>query len=160
MPCEAKILIEKTARRLTLSAAGGERVYSVALGKNWAADKAVEGDHATPLGEFYVCAKNPLSKFFLSLRLSYPNAEDAERGLAGGLISVAEHAQILEALRHGRMPPQRTPLGGEICIHGRAESHDIDGPKDWTRGCIALQNAEMRVLYDEVAIGTPVIIVI
>lgn len=159
MASEARILIEKTARRLILSAAGGERVYPVALGKNWASDKAVEGDYATPLGEFYVCAKNPLSKFFLSLRLSYPNAEDAERGLAGGLISAAEHAQILEAIRRGRMPPQRTPLGGEICIHGRAESHGDDGPKDWTRGCIALDNAGMRALYDEVAIGTPVIIV-
>ena len=75
-----------------------ERSYAVALGRNWAADKAVEGDEATPVGEFYICSKNPRSKFFLSMCLSYPNAEDAERGLAGGLITPAEHRDILAAV--------------------------------------------------------------
>ena len=55
-----------------------------------------------PLGEFYICAKNPRSKFFLSMCISYPNAEDAERGLAAGLISPEEHGEILAALREKR----------------------------------------------------------
>jgi murein L,D-transpeptidase YafK len=153
-----KILIEKRARRLTV--AGVDTVhgpYPVDLGAHWAADKAVEGDRATPLGEFYICAKNPRSRFFLSLCISYPNAEDAARGIAAGLISDAEYAQIIDAIRRIAMPPQRTKLGGEIYIHGRTPRHEAD--RDWTRGCVALANADMQVVYDLAVIGTPVTIV-
>jgi len=93
---EQRLVIEKAARKLHLYVGTClERSYSVALGRNWVADKAVEGDEATPVGEFYICSKNPRSKFFLSMCLSYPNAEDAERGLAAGLISPEEHGDIL-----------------------------------------------------------------
>ena len=125
------------------------------MGKNWAEDKAVEGDLATPVGEFYVCAKNPRSRYFLSVCLSYPDAEDARRGLASGLITAQEHALIIEAHRLGGMPPQHTRLGGEIYIHG---GRDDRAAIDWTRGCIALDNAAMQILYDAVAIGTRVVI--
>jgi murein L,D-transpeptidase YafK len=154
------IVIRKALRRLVLAVDGrAEREYAVALGRNSAADKAVEGDLATPLGEFYVCAKNPRSKYFLSLCLSYPNAVHALRGLTTGLITPAEHAQILEAIRISKMPPQHTALGGEIYIHGRGERASGDAAQDWTRGCIALDNPDMRELYDAAGIGTPVTIV-
>jgi murein L,D-transpeptidase YafK len=155
-----KIVIKKMDRLLILSMIdGSERVYPVALGKNWAADKAIEGDHATPLGEFYVCAKNPRSKYFRSLCISYPNAEDAERGLNAGLITAAEHAQIVEAIGLGTVPPQYTRLGGEIYIHGQRDGRGADATKDWTRGCVALDDADMREVYDLAAIGTRVVIV-
>jgi murein L,D-transpeptidase YafK len=155
-PRELKVLIEKAARRLSVFAGQHvERRYPVVLGKNSAADKEVEGDHATPLGAFYICAKNPRSRFFLSLCISYPNAEDAQRGLAAGLLSAEEYAQILEAMRLQRMPPQHTRLGGEIYIHGSAVGQQSAG----TRGCIALDNAAMQELYELIALGTPVVIV-
>jgi murein L,D-transpeptidase YafK len=154
-PVEYRIVVAKTARQLTLMCGSRlERAYPVTLGRNSGADKAVEGDEATPLGEFYVCAKNPRSKHFLSLCISYPNAEDAERGLAAGLIDSAEHAQILQAIAARKMPPQRTRLGGEIYIHGRGGQFNPRG----TRGCIALSNPDMQDLYDRVAIGTAVTI--
>jgi murein L,D-transpeptidase YafK len=154
-----RLVIEKTARTLHLYVGTAlERSFPVALGRNWAADKAVEGDEATPVGEFYVCSKNPRSKFYLSLCLSYPNAEDAERGLAAGLISVEEHGQILEALAEKRLPPQHTRLGGEIYIHGQDPAGRRGAPKDWTRGCIALDNGAMQYLYERIALGTPVVI--
>lgn len=155
----ARIRIEKAARRLVLALAdGGERRFAVGLGRNAAADKAVEGDHATPLGEFYVCAKNPRSRFHLSLCLSYPNAEDAERGLAANLIDAAEYGQILAAVRLGKMPPQKTRLGGEIYIHG-SPADGVAARGDWTRGCIALDNEDMEVVYHAAEIGTGVSIV-
>lgn len=154
------IVVQKRERTLLLYADGRlECTYPVALGRNWAADKTVEGDEATPLGEFYVCAKNPRSKFFLSLCISYPNGEDADRGLAAGLISAAEHAQIHEALRMRRMPPQHTRLGGEIYIHGASPVPTGPADKDWTHGCIALENLAMQELYGLVSVGTPVVIV-
>lgn len=152
---EVVIVIRKQERRLLLTGAGSERSYPVVLGKNWSADKAVEGDYATPVGEFYVCVKNPRSKYFLSLCISYPNAEDARRGLTEGLISVDEHDQILEAIRLRKMPPQHTRLGGEIYIHGHG-NQPAGQSKDWTRGCIALDNRAMQKVYDCAAIGTTV----
>jgi murein L,D-transpeptidase YafK len=154
-PTEYRIVVAKQARRLDLlSGSRLERSYAVALGRNSALDKSVEGDEATPLGEFYICAKNPRSRHFLSVCLSYPNAEDAQRGLAAGLISAGEHEQILAAIRARRMPPQHTRLGGEIYIHGRGVHDDPHG----TRGCIALNNGDMQDLYDRVGIGTSVTI--
>jgi murein L,D-transpeptidase YafK len=152
------ILIAKRARTLDLILDGHlEHRYCIALGGNAAADKSVEGDHATPLGEFYVCAKNPRSKYFLSLCISYPNAEDAQRGLAANLIGAEEYGQILAALHAGKMPPQHTRLGGEIYIHGRGVKpiEGASGEKDWTRGCIALDNSDMQELYDRIDIGDP-----
>jgi murein L,D-transpeptidase YafK len=154
-PTEYRIVVAKQARRLDLlSGSRLERSYAVALGRNSALDKSVEGDEATPLGEFYICAKNPRSRHFLSVCLSYPNAEDAQRGLAAGLISAGEHEQILAAIRARRMPPQHTRLGGQIYIHGRGVHDDPHG----TRGCIALNNGDMQDLYDRVGIGTSVTI--
>jgi murein L,D-transpeptidase YafK len=155
-----RILIDTAARELRLfDGERLERTYPVALGRNSAADKSVEGDEATPAGEFYVCAKNPRSKFFLSLCLSYPNAEDAARGLAARLIGAGEYAQILAALRERKMPPQHTRLGGEIYIHGQPSHPRPGSPKDWTRGCIALDNVAMQELYERIDLGTPVSII-
>jgi murein L,D-transpeptidase YafK len=155
-----RIEIAKRARVLELhSGAGLVTRHAIRLGSNPDAQKAVEGDGATPSGNFYVCAKNPRSKFFLSLCVSYPNAEDAERGLRDGLINVSEHAQILEAVRLRKMPPQHTRLGGEIYIHGHPGQGVTEVLRpDWTHGCIALDNAAMKDLYDRVELGTPVII--
>lgn len=149
------IRIDKTSRRLYWSAGNRiERNYPIVLGKN-AANKEVEGDLATPVGEFYICAKNPRSKFSLSLCLSYPNAKDADRGLAAHLIDADEHRLIHEAIARRKMPPQHTRLGGEIYIHGQAPT----GPVTGTRGCIALDNAAMREVYEAAVLGTPVRIV-
>ena len=154
-----QIIVRKQAHTLLLSLEGRlERTYPVALGRNWAADKAIEGDEATPVGEFYICAKNPRSKYFRSLCISYPNAEDAERGLAADLITREEHARILAAIRQRATPPQRTRLGGEMYIHGHDAAQQNDPLKDWTRGCIALENPAMQELYELISVGTPILI--
>ena len=157
-----QIIVRKQARVLIVMREGREeRVYPVALGRNSDADKAVEGDEATPTGEFYVCAKNPRSKFFRSLCVSYPNAEDAARGLAARLITPAEHEAILDAIRRKAMPPQHTRLGGEIYIHGEPSAPRPPGTSSappGTRGCIALDNASMQELYELTALGTALLI--
>jgi murein L,D-transpeptidase YafK len=157
-----QIIIRKQARLLlALEDGRPECRYPITLGRNSAADKAVEGDEATPLGEFYICAKNPRSRFFLSLCISYPNAEDAERGLAANLITPDEHAAILEAIRRRTLPPQHTRLGGEIYIHGEDPRPPPAGGAPapaGTRGCIGLENTAMRELYERTPLGTPVLI--
>lgn len=148
-----RLVVRKAARRLDVFDGDALlKTYRIGLGFAPDGDKEIEGDGKTPLGEFYVFTKNPESKFFLSLGVSYPSVEDAERGLRENLISPAEYEEILAAVREKRMPPQTTRLGGAIYIHG-------GGPaKDWTWGCMALENEEMREIYDAVPVGAPVLI--
>ena len=148
-----RLLVEKTRRRLTVY--DGRKVvkrYRIALG--WGrGDKVREGDGCTPEGDFYICTKNPRARFHRSLGLSYPNVEDAERGLRDGLIDRAAHDEIARAIRRRTRPPWKTPLGGQIMLHGHGTK------SDWTAGCAALSNADITELYEAIRIGTPVRIV-
>jgi murein L,D-transpeptidase YafK len=94
--------------------------------------------------------KNEKSSFYLSLGLNYPNEEDAERGLRDGLITKAVAASIVRANKAGRCPAWNTALGGEIFIHGGGTA------SDWTFGCVALENPEIKELFDTIPNGTPV----
>lgn len=146
------LLVDKS--RKLLAVFDGQRLvktYPVAVGAG-RGDKRREGDRCTPEGEFYVCVKNPQSRYVLSLGLSYPRPADAERGLRAGQISTEQYDRILWAHRNGRQPPWNTPLGGEIMIHGRR-----DGGRQ-TLGCIALEDADIRELYPAIPRGTRVII--
>lgn len=147
------IVVYKGARKLELySGKNLLRTYRVGLGFSPVADKKREGDGATPEGEFYVFVKNSKSAYYLSLGISYPNAEDAARGLRDGLITKAQHDAIVDAIKKKKAPPQYTKLGGLIYIHGHGAS------SDWTWGCVALENKDMKELYDAVSVGTPVTI--
>ena len=145
--------MKKRARRL-LQYSGNElvRTYSVGLGLNPVGDKVREGDRRTPEGEFYIFAKNAKSQFYLSLGLSYPNAAHAKRGLRDGLITKTQYDEIMRALRAKRRPLQNTALGGDIYIHGHGAQ------SDWTWGCVALENEDIRELFDVVKVGMTVTI--
>jgi hypothetical protein len=146
-----RVVVSKSKRQLSLYAGGAVvRTYRIALGANPVDDKVRQGDRATPEGDFYICVKNARSNFYLSLGLSYPNAEDAERGLRDKLITRAERNAIVRAIQNKRRPPWNTALGGEIFIHGGG----TDG--DWTWGCVALANADIKELFDALPLGTPV----
>lgn len=150
---QPKIVVSKSKRRLMLYANGKlVRVYRVGLGADPVNDKIKEGDRRTPEGEFYIFTKNEQSAYYLSLGLSYPNVEDAERGLRDGLINRQQYQQIVNAIRKKETPPQKTALGGEIYIHGNGSQ------RDWTWGCVALDDKDIRELFDVVRIKTPVII--
>lgn len=148
-----RIVIMKSERRLELfSGDAVVRRYKIGLGLSPVEDKVRQGDRRTPEGEFYVFTKNDKSAFYLSLGLSYPNIEDAERGLRDKLISRRQHDVIVRAIKRKASPPQNTALGGDIYIHGNGAS------TDWTWGCVALENADMKELFDAVTVGTPVTI--
>lgn len=149
----ARIEIHKAKRELLLfSGSDLLRRYRIGLGPTPIGHKTREGDGATPEGEYSVIVKNPQSRYYLSLGLNYPNALDARAGLEAGLISEAEFNEIDAAQKHGRRPPWNTKLGGEIYIHGNGSS------SDWTLGCIALDDADMKELFHAASVGIPVII--
>ena len=150
---DPRIVVLKSKRRLQLYSGGAlVRTYKIGLGLNPVPDKVRQGDRATPEGDFYIFTKNDKSAYYLSLGISYPNIEDAERGLRDGLISRAQHDAILKAIKLKATPPQHTALGGDIYIHGNGAS------SDWTWGCVALENADVKELFGAIAVGTPVTI--
>jgi murein L,D-transpeptidase YafK len=147
----SRIVIKKKAR--TLEVFDGEKLiktYTVALGFAPEGDKEIEGDGKTPEGDFYIFTKNPESKFYLSLGVSYPSTADAERGLREELITPAEHDAIVKAVEEKKIPLQNTKLGGEIYIHGSGNA------ADWTAGCVAMTNSDMKELYESIPVLTPV----
>jgi murein L,D-transpeptidase YafK len=131
-----RIVIEKAARRMMLIQDGQPvRVYQIALGFAPTGTKVRQGDGKTPEGEFTIDRRNEESAFHLSLGLDYPKPADLARAATAGY----------------------SP-GGDIFIHGQPnalpEGFKLKG--DWTAGCIALTNAEMREIWAVTPIGTKV----
>jgi murein L,D-transpeptidase YafK len=159
-----RILIKKGERKLYLyTRENGKdrlsRTYQIALGSNPAGVKRKQGDGATPEGDYYITHKNARSKFYLSLGVSYPNVADAENGLKNGLISKVERQAIVDAIHAKSKPPQNTKLGGDIFIHGGGTGKLFGLVRDWTLGCVALENDEIKELFDLIPAKTPVRII-
>lgn len=135
------VLVEKSAKTLYLL--DGERVlrsYPIALGKNPVGHKEEAGDGRTPEGRYTLDWRNPESRFYRSIHISYPNEQDLERAQASN----------------------RDP-GEFIMIHGSpAWVPSADWAKqwlnkeDWTEGCIAVTNDMMDEIWQLVADGTPI----
>lgn len=126
--------VRKSDRQLLLWGSGEIlKEYEVDLGFSPKGAKRFEGDGKTPEGQYFINRRNPESKFFLSLGISYPNARDRS-----------------EARLAGRDP------GGDIFIHGQSAA--VLPKSDWTAGCIALSNREMREIYRMVPLWTPITI--
>ena len=148
-----KIVVKKGERKLLLFSEDKlVRTYRIGLGLSPVGDKVRSGDHRTPEGDFYIFTKNDKSAFYLSLGISYPNVAHAERGLRDGLITRAQYDAIVRANKTKKTPPQNTHLGGTIYIHGNGAG------SDWTWGCVALEDEDVRELFNAVTVGTPVTI--
>lgn len=124
------VLVFKGARELVLQREGCELArFAIALGPAPLGHKQREGDGRTPEGRYRISARNPRSRFHLSLRISYPDPDDLARAQA-----------------------QAVPAGGDIMIHGNPERRG----GDWTEGCVAVSDAEMEAIWQRVETGTPV----
>lgn len=130
-----KVLVVKSERQLHLISRGEVlRSYRVSLGKK-PGPKRYEGDQRTPEGFYWIDWRQPSDKYNLSLHISYPNERDRR------------HAE-----KKGISP------GNMIMIHGTPV--DEEYPEwffhtlDWTEGCIALKNDDMREVWNLVRDGT------
>lgn len=124
--------------------------YPIGLGFSPVGHKGREGDGRTPEGSYYVCVKNPNSRFYLSLGVSYPNSRDAQLGLEEGTITQEQYDAIISAINLGQSPLWNTALGGEIMIHGHGSA------SDWTAGCVAVNNDIMDILWEKCSQGTKI----
>lgn len=117
------ILVFKREKRLELHAADGSgqfrfvSAYPILAASGDDGPKLREGDLQVPEGFYRIELLNPNSRFHLSLRVDYPNAED-----------------LANALAEGRDP---RGLGGDIMIHGGATSV----------GCLAMGDPAAEDLF-------------
>ena len=135
-----KVVVKKSERKLQLIQDGAVlREYKIALGDRPKGHKMREGDERTPEGDYILDWRNPNSRFHKSIHVSYPNTRDVR------------FARFL-----GASP------GGMIMIHGqpnhiRSEKVKAEYKRrDWTDGCIAVQNHEMDEIWSTVRNGTPI----
>jgi len=138
VPIADQVLVRKSERRLYLLRHGEIlRSYRVALGLIPDGPKERAGDFRTPEGRYQLTRRNSRSDYFLSIQVSYPNADDLRRA------------------RRDHVNP-----GGSIMIHGlpNLQRHPPDyyAAADWTDGCIAMSNADMVELWLMVQDNTPI----
>ena len=155
------LLVE--ANTHTLTVLQGKTVVDkfdyVALGRGGTTSQRQRGDNSTPLGEFHIAWINWKSPFHIFFGLDFPTIDLADQAYREKRIDRETYDSILDALRERRLPPQNTPLGGRIGIHGLGRgSLLIHHEFNWTKGCVALTNPEIERLARWVQIGTRVVI--
>jgi murein L,D-transpeptidase YafK len=158
---EVWLLVETQPRVLKVMQGDAElEVFPrVAIGRHGADLEKARGDKKTPLGEYRIGWVNENSKFHRFLGLTYPNIDNAKRAYRDGVIGEETVRTIMRAEMDESIPPQNTPLGGQIGIHGLgAADREIHDAFDWTSGCIALTNEEIDRLYKWIRKGTLVVI--
>ena len=146
-------------RGLTLLA-----TYPVAIGFGGSAPRRIRGDDKTPIGHYHIGYVRWGTQYGPFMLLTYPNRRDAAWGLREGIITHSQYQAIVDAIDNGQVPPQNTPLGGYIGIHGMGPNFSFSRsatvfPGRWTAGCIALSNHDARNIAGMVEPGTPVEIV-
>lgn len=147
------VVVRKNKRNMALCNKGNlVKNYQIALGFTPVGDKNIEGDGKTPEGVFYAAAFYPNSTYYHSYLISYPDKADATRGINGGLISQSQKSAIDTAQNNCGIPPQTTPLGGQLLIHGMGST------SDWTLGCVAGENDTLDELKNVLGVRDTIVI--
>ncbi|MGB5278550.1 MAG: L,D-transpeptidase [Gammaproteobacteria bacterium] len=155
------ILVDTQAMVLSvLEGNRARRTYNeIAIGRAGTTQNKVSGDSKTPLGDFRLVRIAPSDVFHRFLGIDYPTLAHAERGLRAGTIGREHYNAIQQALKAKAIPPQETPLGGYIGIHGvGAGDPAVHQNFNWTQGCIALTNRQIDDLSKWVYLGMRVVI--
>lgn len=130
-------------------------IEGIAIGQSGAGQKLHRGDNITPYGEYRIGWVGQRSSFHRFFGLNYPSVQDADNGLRKGIIDRYTYADIINAHTYNHVPPQNTPLGGRIGIHGLGNANEkIHHSMNWTHGCIALTNKQIDHLSQWIDTGT------
>jgi hypothetical protein len=152
-----------SVKERTLSVVRGRHVIHeiphFAIGINGAVNLRTRGSAMTPKGEFRVERINPNSQYATFIGINYPNPRVADQALAEGLITLEEAERIRRYYQQHRLSYPNTALGGDIGIHGLGNRDPfLNRRVDWTEGCLAVENDQVRLLHSLVEIDTPVLI--
>lgn len=156
-PCDKTpddyVVVNKAKRNIALCKDGNVvKNFRVGLGFTPEGDKKRQGDGRTPEGVLYIPRLLPDSDYHKAFLLSYPRKEDSARAFHEGLISKPEYEQIIQAQNACTEPLQDTKLGGAVEIHGEGSS------KDWTAGCVGMENGDIDVLWSVLEVGDTIVV--
>ncbi|MCP5319530.1 MAG: L,D-transpeptidase family protein [Pseudomonadales bacterium] len=136
---DVRVVVEKSKRRLYVLRNGKPFLeYPVMLGGVPVGPKLQAGDLRTPEGVYTLDWRNPKSRFHKSMHISYPGPLDRQRAEERGV-----------------------DPGGMIMLHGEHDEPALRrilrrSARDWTEGCIALNNEDMDEIWRTVPDGTPI----
>lgn len=146
----------------------GQRTHAWEVGRGQAEGvKTVRGDLKTPRGLYFVTDKStgPFGGDFAGyygghwVKVNYPNAFDASRGVKEQVISSEQSATIARTWWRRGLTAQKTKLGGGIGFHGwiapwRAEVEGFG--LSW--GCVVLHPEDVAGFYATIPIGAAVVL--
>ncbi|CAE6509404.1 MAG TPA: murein L,D-transpeptidase [Nitrosomonas nitrosa] len=145
------IWINVDTENLTLAVMNGEAIEvvfdNIAIGRFGASKARMKNDDRTPLGSFRIGWIKEKSQYYRFYGFNYPTREVADLALAENRIDKDTWQTIINAIEAGRIPPQNTPLGGYLGIHGIGKGdRKVHEQFNWTNGCIALTNEQLDKL--------------
>ena len=149
-PEDIHIIVKKS--ELTLELYGDDVLigkFPIRIGES-EGQKEKEGDKRTPEGNYYICSRKDETENTLFMGISYPNTEDAKAAYEDERIDRSTRNAIIEAIDGGKRPPWDTPMGGSIGIHGKYDD------REFTQGCIAISDDNVRILWEYAQTGTSV----
>ncbi|PPD39840.1 MAG: L,D-transpeptidase [Methylobacter sp.] len=153
------LLVDTKARKIEVKKGEQtiETLESIAIGRGGAGLKSHRGDNITPHGSYKIGWVGEKSSFRRFFGLTYPSVDDAQKAFAHHIIDEPTYYRIVSAHVNNQIPPQNTPLGGQIGIHGLGRADErVHKSFDWTHGCIALTNGQIDHLSQLVDTGTVV----
>ncbi len=134
------IYVSKSKKQMTLFQQGKSiKTYTISIGENEIGHKQRQGDNRTPEGLYTINDRNPNSRYYKNLGISYPNGND--------LVNAGK---------------RKVKAGGDIKIHGYADKYGSSKEKyirfSSTWGCIGVCNADMEEIYNYVRTGAKIYI--
>jgi murein L,D-transpeptidase YafK len=150
-------------QKMVLSVLEGNQVRrtydAIAIGRAGTTPDKKMGDNKTPLGDFRLVRIAPSATFHRFFGIDYPTVAHASRALRAGTIGREHYQAIHLAAITKSTPPQETPLGGYIGIHGVGDGDPAVHKKfNWTQGCVALTNRQIDDLSNWIHLGMRVVI--
>lgn len=150
-------------QKMVLSVLEGNKIRrtydAIAIGRAGTTPDKKIGDNKTPLGVFRLVRIAPSASFHRFFGINYPTVAHASRALRAGTIGRDHYLAIRRAASTNSIPPQETPLGGYIGIHGVGDGDPTIHKKfNWTQGCVALTNQQIDDLSKWVHLDMRVVI--
>lgn len=121
--------------------------------------KEKRGDFLTPEGVYQIVSVRPSEQYVYFAEVNYPNLNDLALSYFRGRITFEDLKNYLENTKADRRV--KSILGDSLGIHGGGSFRWQGGKMDfnWTQGCIALDNDDLKRVLPYLKPGTKVYII-
>jgi len=144
------------------------KTYPISLGFDPVGAKSKYADGKTPEGTYYIDRRNLNSAFYLSLGISYPNPADVAKAKAEGVNPGGDifiHGEpkdptLRKKIEDWQVAVAKSEQPSRFAFLDPMKLLEPAKPKplDWTAGCIAVTDDQIREIFSMVKTGTPIFI--